>query len=165
MAATAAGHRARAGRPDAVERFWQAVHTFTAAERRLRGRHQRHGESLGIGHLRAMFFLVTATQATAGRLAREAELNPASVTSMVDQLEARGLVERRRDDHDRRVSWISLTPLGRAEVADKQARWNQRLAHAFADFSDEELLTAGRVLERLAALYDATEGDAPEDPP
>lgn len=139
----------------AIERFQDAVHGFGAAERRLQGRYQRAGESLSHGHLRALFVLTAEPEATAGRVAREADLNPASVTAMVDQLEARGLVERRRDDHDRRLCWISLTGQGRAEVADKKARWSRRLSEAFADVSDEDLDTAGRVLERLADVFDS----------
>ena len=137
------------------------MHVFNAAERRLRSRYQRSGESLSHGHLRALFVLTAEHEATAGRLAREAELNPASVTAMVDQLEARGLVQRRRDGQDRRVCWISLTDRGRSEVAEKEARWIRRLTEAFADTSDEDLETASRVLERLAEMFDLQQNEEP----
>ncbi len=140
-----------------LERLRHAVHVFSAAERRLRGRYQRRGESLSHGHLRALFVLIAEEEVTAGRLARDAELNPASVTAMVDQLEAQGLVQRRRDDQDRRVCWISLTDQGRAEVAEKEARWSQRLAEAFADMPDQELDTASLALERLASVFEMYE--------
>jgi DNA-binding MarR family transcriptional regulator len=142
-----------------IERLRHSVHVFSAAERRLRSRYQRSSESLSHGHLRALFVLMAEREATAGRLAREAELNPASVTAMVDQLEARGLVQRRRDTHDRRVCWISLTDEGRSEVAEKEAGWSQRLAEVFTDTSDEDLETASRVIERLAAMFDAQENE------
>jgi DNA-binding MarR family transcriptional regulator len=93
-------------------------------------------------------------KATAGRLAREAELNPASVTAMIDQLEAQGLVQRRRDLQDRRVWWISLTDKGRLEVSEKEAQWSQLLADAFTDVPDEDLEAAIRVVERLAAVFE-----------
>jgi MarR family transcriptional regulator, organic hydroperoxide resistance regulator len=144
-----------------IGRLRDAVHVFNAAERRLRSRYQRSGESLSHGHLRALFVLTAEREVTAGRLAREAELNPASVTAMVDQLEAHGLVQRRRDDHDRRVCWISLTAEGRSEVAEKEARWVRRLTEAFADTSDEDLETASRVLERLAELFDLQQNEEP----
>lgn len=137
-----------------IEHLRHAVHVFIAAERRLRGRYQRGGESLSHAHLRALFVLTTEREATAGRLAREAELNSASVTAMVDQLEARGLVQRRRDGQDRRACWISLTDEGRFEVAEQEARWRRRLSEAFADTTDEDLEAASRVLERLAAVFE-----------
>jgi DNA-binding MarR family transcriptional regulator len=144
-----------------LEQLRHAVHVFNAAERRLRARYQRAGESLSLGHLRALFALMDH-EATAGQLARDAELNPASVTAMVDQLEAQGLVERRRDDVDRRVCWISLTATGRSEVAAKESRWRQHLAEAFADTPDRDLETACRVLERLAAVFDLQQLELPE---
>jgi MarR family transcriptional regulator, organic hydroperoxide resistance regulator len=145
-----------------LERLRHAVHVLSAAERRLRGRYQRRGESLSHGHLRALFVLIAEGEVTAGRLARDAELNPASITAMVDQLESQGLVQRRRDDQDRRVCWISLTELGQAEVADKEARWSRRLAEAFEDMPDEDLVTASLVLERLATVFDRQEVERAE---
>ncbi len=145
-----------------IEQLRRAVQLFTAAERRLRGWSQRTGESLSYGHLRALFVLMAEREATAGRLAREAELNPASVTAMVDQLEARGLVQRRRDDQDRRVCRVSLTDEGRSEVAEKEARWSRRLAEAFADTSDRDLEAASRVLERLAEVFETHEVTKPD---
>jgi DNA-binding MarR family transcriptional regulator len=142
-----------------LERLRHAVHVFTAAERRLRSRYQRRGESMSPGHLRALFVLTSERRATVGRLAREAELNPASATAMVDQLEAQGLVQRERDVRDRRVCWISLTDQGRSKVADKEARWSQLLAEAFADITDDDLEAASRVLERLAAVFEIQEGE------
>jgi MarR family transcriptional regulator, organic hydroperoxide resistance regulator len=154
-------HRSEPGaeQRQGIEQLRRAVQLFNAAERRLRGRHQRTGGSLSYGHLRALFVLTAEDEVTAGRLAREAELNPASVTAMVDQLEGRGLVTRRRDEHDRRVCWISLTDEGRSEVAETEARWSRRLAEAFADMPDEDLDTASRVIERLAAVFEVREGD------
>jgi MarR family transcriptional regulator, organic hydroperoxide resistance regulator len=138
-----------------LERLRHAVHILSAAERRLRGRYQRQGESLSHGHLRALFVLIAEGEVTAGRLARDAELNPASITALVDQLESQGLVQRRRDDQDRRVCWVSLTEQGRAEVAEKEAGWSQRLAEAFADLPDQDLETASLVLERLASVFES----------
>jgi DNA-binding MarR family transcriptional regulator len=140
-----------------LEHLRHAVHVLSAAERRLRSRYQRRGESMSPGHLRALFVLTLERRATVGRLAREAELNPASATAMVDQLEAQGLVQRERDIDDRRVCWISLTSQGRSKVAEKEARWSRLLAEAFAATTDADLEAARRVLERLAAVFDGQE--------
>ncbi|WP_327294524.1 MULTISPECIES: MarR family transcriptional regulator [unclassified Streptomyces] len=50
---------------------------------------------------------------TPGRIARETFASGAAVTKRVRQLEERGLVARRPDDRDRRVSHLSLTEEGR----------------------------------------------------
>src|SRR5262249_42463105 len=44
-----------------------------------------------------------------GRLAETLSCDASNVTGLVDRLEARGLVERKRSDQDRRVKVIQLT--------------------------------------------------------
>lgn len=44
------------------------------------------------------------------------ETTPAAVTTLLDRMEKAGLVERRRDENDRRIVWIHMTELGRSEV-------------------------------------------------
>lgn len=53
---------------------------------------------------------------TPGRIARETFASGAAVTKRVRQLESRGLLARRPDERDRRVSHLSLTDAGRAVI-------------------------------------------------
>jgi DNA-binding MarR family transcriptional regulator len=55
-------------------------------------------------------------------------LPPSRMVALIDDLETRGLVERRRDDHDRRVHLLHLSKAGEAMLA--------------------ELITVGRTAER-----------------
>ncbi|GIP41583.1 putative HTH-type transcriptional regulator YwhA [Paenibacillus sp. J45TS6] len=41
---------------------------------------------------------------------------PAAVTMLLDRMEKHELIERRRDDRDRRVVWITLSEKGRLEA-------------------------------------------------
>jgi DNA-binding MarR family transcriptional regulator len=50
------------------------------------------------------------------RLARQLEILPSRLVSLVDELEARGLVQRRDSDEDRRVYALYLTDQGRATL-------------------------------------------------
>ncbi|HYP48464.1 MAG TPA: MarR family transcriptional regulator [Thermoleophilaceae bacterium] len=45
-------------------------------------------------------------------LAKQLFCDPSNVTGIVDRLEARGLIERREDEGDRRVKILALTPAG-----------------------------------------------------
>ena len=69
---------------------------------------------------------------------------------MIDHLEHLGLVERRRDDQDRRVCYLSLTEAGRAQVAAKERRWHETLRAAFGDIPDGDIVVAARVIETLS---------------
>jgi DNA-binding MarR family transcriptional regulator len=140
-------------RPE-LDRLHRAVYAFTAAERRLTWRYQVSGEAMSHGRLRALVFLMAEEEATPSQLAREAEVNPASITAMIEQLAAQGVIRRRRDGHDKRVWWISLTDKGRSEVAELKAQWDARFADAFAGTADWELEAASGVLERLAATFE-----------
>ena len=58
-------------------------------------------------------------------LAETLDVSQASATGIVDRMEQRGLVERRRDDDDRRVVRVALTEEGRnliAGVGDRAPR-------------------------------------------
>jgi MarR family transcriptional regulator, organic hydroperoxide resistance regulator len=125
------------------------------AERRLRARDQKcaPGE-LTQSHIRALFTIDKSGEATAGDLAKAAELSPASVTAMLDHLERDGIVERRRSEHDRRVVVVRLTDSGRRVLEEKRLRWRQRGATALADVSDEHLLAAADVMHRMARMLD-----------
>ncbi|MFC5467690.1 MarR family winged helix-turn-helix transcriptional regulator [Cohnella suwonensis] len=44
------------------------------------------------------------------------ETTPAAITTLLDRMERAGLVERNRDEGDRRIVWVTMTQLGRSEV-------------------------------------------------
>jgi MarR family transcriptional regulator, organic hydroperoxide resistance regulator len=124
------------------------------AERRLRGREQQQPRDLTHSQLRALIVLEKAVEVTAGELAKSADLNPASVTAMLDQLEANGIVERRRGSQDRRVCMVSLTDKGRGIVEDKRASWQALWEAHLGDLSEEELSAALRVMRTMTVLLD-----------
>jgi DNA-binding MarR family transcriptional regulator len=136
-----------------IEDLQHAVMKMFGAERRLRSRdHSRPGE-LTHAQLRALATLGREQELTAGQLARSADLNPATVTALLDQLEAANVVERHRSDEDRRVCNVSLTPEGWQLLERKRAYWRSLWDQHFADFSDRDLAAAARVIDQLADIY------------
>jgi DNA-binding MarR family transcriptional regulator len=138
-----------------IEELRLALSHMSGAERRLRGRdHSRPGE-LTHAQIRALATLGREHEMTAGELARSADLNPASVTAMLDHLEAANVVQRHRSTQDRRVCNVSLTPQGWELLERKLARWHSLWDEEFAGFSDRELKVAARVIQRVTELYDS----------
>jgi len=124
------------------------------AERRLRCRdHSRPGE-LTHAQLRALVALGREQEMTAGQLARSADLNPATITAILDQLEAADVVARHRGTDDRRTCNVSLTPQGWQLLERKRAHWYALWDERLADFSDRELETAAAVISQIAEIYD-----------
>ena len=91
---------------------------------------------------------------TAAELARIEQISPQAMGITLAALEAKGLVERRRDVNDRRRSITSLTEAGREMVRRKRSARAHVIADALAeDFTAEELQTlsaAAPLILRLA---------------
>jgi DNA-binding MarR family transcriptional regulator len=140
------------------------LNQLMAADRRLRGRdHSRPGE-LTFAQLRAVAALGHSREMTAGQLARSAELTPASVTAILDQLEGANIVERRRNADDRRVCNVALTTEGWELLERKLAAWRGRWDERLARFSDQELATAVEVLHEVTGIFDAVSEELDPSP-
>ena len=61
------------------------------------------------------------TRATVGELAQEMSLSQATVTSILDRMEARKYVSRKKVAEDRRKVYVSLTPLGKMDAHNLDA--------------------------------------------
>lgn len=80
--------------------------------------------------LRHMAVLAVLAEAPSAQLevGRRLDLDPSDVTSTVDDLEARGMVERTVDPSDRRRRLVALTRAGRRELTQLE-----RIAGSLAD--------------------------------
>jgi DNA-binding MarR family transcriptional regulator len=139
------------------ERLARSFKAAMAAVRRLRGRETHIPGRLSNAQYGLLFSLAGGSRRSARELAEAADLTPATVTQMLEALEAAGLVQRLRSDADRRIVLTSLTARGRRVVEQHRARVEPRWRAALAEFSDEQLLSAAAVLDRLARYFDEWE--------
>lgn len=98
--------------------------------------------------------LLDAPAQTPGQLAREVALSQATVTGILDRLEVRGFIERRRDALDRRRVLLNITAAGRQAAALAPASLHQRLAGNLANLPDDERQQIAGVLRRVAAMME-----------
>jgi len=154
----AAGLAGPAAAPVPLEQLGVSFKAAMAAVRRLRGRETHHPEELSYAQYGLLFSLSGSEQMSARDLADAAALTPATATQMLDGLEAAGLVRRTRSAGDKRVVLISLTDRGAETVSRRRAEFEASWRAALTGFSDEQLLTAALVLERLAGHFDALAG-------
>ena len=76
------------------------------------------------------------------------------LVGLLDELEERGLIERRRDPADRRRHLVSLTPAGKKALARMRAL-HARVDEEFLEpLSPDERATLHALLRRLAAHHD-----------
>lgn len=93
-------------------------------------------------------------------IARDATLTQATVTSLIDKLEKRGMVRRHRDTEDRRRVLIDLTDAGRKALGGAPDLLQDRFEARFSKLPEWEQSYIIAALERVAAILGAEEIDA-----
>jgi DNA-binding MarR family transcriptional regulator len=88
----------------------------------------------------------------ASELALSLVVDPSSTTYILDQLEERGLVTRKRDTDDRRALKVVLTAAGKRLHAALIPVYHRALQRMADSFTAEELAGALPFLERLPAV-------------
>ncbi|WP_417525832.1 MarR family winged helix-turn-helix transcriptional regulator [Marinovum sp.] len=93
-------------------------------------------------------------------LATQMGVVQATVTALIDKLEASGLVSRQRSETDRRQTNVVITDKGRSVVRDVPDALQQRFVGSFERMQDWEQAQLLSSLERVAAMLDAEDIDA-----
>lgn len=99
-------------------------------------------------------------EVTTGQLSRRVSLSQATVTTILDRLEGRGLVERYRSNADRRIVHSRLTRQGRAILRKAPPLLHERFTEAFQSLSPARQSRLLATLDEVAAMMGATEIDA-----
>lgn len=119
--------------------------------RRLRSEHRfslSHGAVLGR--------LDREGPRSVSELASAERIRPQSMAQTVAELEADGLVSRRRDADDRRRALVELTEAGRVVLASDRRHREGWLAEAIADgLSEDEQRLLGEAVGLLRRLADS----------
>jgi DNA-binding MarR family transcriptional regulator len=95
--------------------------------------------SLSLVHLHVLTVLESEGPLPMSKLADALDVSVASVTGIVDRMEQRGLVERRREPEDRRVILVHVTDAGGAVFRDLAVSRRQTIAPLLDRMSDAEL--------------------------
>jgi DNA-binding MarR family transcriptional regulator len=156
-----AAKRSTDARDEAVAQLDSAFKGMMAALRRLRGRDTHRPGELSFAQYHLLFALSEQNELSTTQLATAAELAPATVTQMLDGLVTMGLVERTRSDRDRRIVTCTLTARGRELLTNKRRSWEKRRRDSLSEFTPDELTTAAAVVERLRAMFDEADAEAP----
>jgi DNA-binding MarR family transcriptional regulator len=107
---------------------------------------------LSAPRLSALSVIVFAGPITLGHLAAAEQVRPPTMSRLVKELEAEGLVARATDASDRRRRWIRATKKGERLLQNGRNRRVSRLATELAQLPRQQrqlLSRAAPVLERL----------------
>jgi DNA-binding MarR family transcriptional regulator len=135
-----------------------AFDTFVKAAKRSRARAETDDSALTTSQADLLVPLLECEPAGLGlrALARLAGIAAPTATRMVDGLEARGLVTRRRDPDDGRAVLIALTADGEAALRERRAQMLARRRAMFELLTPSERRAAAQVLARLTSAFEGS---------
>lgn len=143
-----AGHSRPAGEP-----YDDAAEAVRLVARRLRRAARADLDPLGVtaAQVRALRVVADAADGIRMRdLAERLDIVRRSATSVVDELEAEGLVVRRADPADRRGVVVAATPAGRRLLGDVAARRRAASRQVLGALDGDELAALRALLAKVA---------------
>jgi len=117
-----------------------------------------HQGSISLVHLNVLTILESSGALSMGALAEALDISVASATGVVDRMEARGLVERRRHPNDRRVVLVHPAKGAKKVFGEMDSRRRKGLEKLLGRLTDEDLegLLRGHRALRAARVELAT---------
>lgn len=97
---------------------------------------------------------------TVAALARKIHLSPSTVVGILDRLEHKKLISRKRDTQDRRLVKIKPTTKGKEYAKSAPSPLQDRLLGALSGLSDLEQAAISLSLAKIVELMEAEEIDA-----
>lgn len=113
-----------------------------------------HEGSLSLVHMNVLMLLHSQGPMAMSQLADLLDVSVASTTGIIDRMEKRGIVERRRSDVDRRVVEVHVTEKAEEIFMAMEAERRVRLSRLVETISDAEL---SALLTGLRAFRSARE--------
>ena len=140
-----------------AEEIARAADALFIAMRRARSAGAEHFGGLSLAQVALLEPLSTETDIPVGRLAGSADVSVPTATRMLQQLETKGIVLRRRSPEDERRVLVSLTDEGARLLSTLQTRLRERQALAYEAFTPEERGQLVTLMSRLTRLVSDTD--------
>ncbi|MFC4779057.1 MarR family winged helix-turn-helix transcriptional regulator [Paenibacillus sp. GCM10023252] len=99
--------------------------------------------------LELLHHLVQADEISQTTLQREVNIDLAAITRHLQQLEAAGMVERRKSTSDNRMTLVRLTDKGREQIISYRIEKDEFVNKLLHGFNDEECQQFAAMLSRM----------------
>jgi DNA-binding MarR family transcriptional regulator len=121
-------------------------------------RKEDDASGLSAPRLSALSVVVFGGPLTLGELARAEQVKPPTMTRIVTGLEKEGLVKRKGDSRDRRLTHIEATSKGQKVLAAGRTRRVKKLASAMSRMEKKELAELRRGVQLLRDVVASMRG-------
>ena len=121
-----------------------------------------HQGTLSLIHLNVLMVLRFRGPQTMSHLAETLDVSVASATGIIDRMEHKGVIERRRNDDDRRVVEVHVTDQGLAVFSQIQAERQARMSEMLSTVAESDLEALLRGLRAVRAAREKWLSELPE---
>ncbi|MFQ5798387.1 MAG: MarR family winged helix-turn-helix transcriptional regulator [Bacteroidota bacterium] len=132
------------------------IHAVDLHSRKLMARYQ-----LTAPQLLCLQAIVDHGPLTAARIADAVYLSPSTLVGILDRLERKGLIERVRDEDDRRLIKLTATQRGLELSKTAPSPLTDSLIRALRRLADQDQESISRSLQRLVKFMEAEDIKAP----
>jgi DNA-binding MarR family transcriptional regulator len=126
----------------------------------LRSKRLEKSAGLTVPQLLVLQELAAAGELSVSEIARRISLSQGTVTSIVQRMEAKGLLQKHRSGQDRRRLEVALTEKGQDKLAMSPGLLQEEFVSRFQQLESWEQKMLTSALERIAEIMDAERMDA-----
>ena len=94
-------------------------------------------------------------EVSAGEIARAVSLSQATVTGILERMEKRGFLARKRSEHDKRRVMVRITDTGKQVLKDAPPLMQEAFVERFSSLQEWEQTMILSSLQRLVSIMDA----------
>jgi DNA-binding MarR family transcriptional regulator len=134
--------------PEIVDRILDQLTPLVARQRKALVQ-QGCFRQISSTHLHVLYMLVSGGALPMGKLADQLDVSLPNVTGIIERMVERGLVERTRNDDDRRIVEVGITDAGRRVIDEIDMVKRQEMANVISRLTPEEQERALRAFTDL----------------
>ena len=125
--------------------------------------HLNHDFSITAPQMVCLYSLAKGGEMTQSQLAAQVNMGISTVNGIIDRLEKKQLITRRRDTKDRRKVFVTVTESGKEMTKSAPSLLQGRFSQALRNLGELEQAAIALSLERVVELMEAQ--DFPSAPP
>lgn len=145
-----------------TQRSYDALIALRKIQRRTEQASKRLAQTVNLtpSQLHVLQILADRGETVVGEISKLTQLKHATITSLIDKLEVRDFVVRRRYEDDRRRVWLALRPAGEEIIRTAPDLLQETFQHRFETLPDWQQAMLISSLEHIASILDAEDLDA-----
>lgn len=109
---------------------------------------------MSLSRFEVLYQLVQTEEINQSTLQKSVNIDNAAITRHLKQLEAEGMVTRRKNPCDNRETFVRLTQEGRQRIGSCQSDKASFIHQMFRNFDEKELQQLAKLLERIQQNID-----------